>query len=191
MTRIYLVRHGQTLFNVKHRIQGWCDSPLTDQGIKQAKDLGKALASISFEEIYSSTSERASDTAFLITGRVPTKLKALKEISFGKMEGENREALYGNGQFYPDGYEQFGGESKATARNRFLLALEDIKKAHPTGNVLIVSHGSILREVLSYLDEGFRDDQGDTAQMVPNCSVSIIEDDHVIQRPLILNVHDQ
>ena len=33
---LYLMRHGQTLFNVEHKIQGWCDSPLTEQGIKQA-----------------------------------------------------------------------------------------------------------------------------------------------------------
>ena len=34
---LYLMRHGQTLFNVEHKIQGWCDSPLTEQGIKQAE----------------------------------------------------------------------------------------------------------------------------------------------------------
>ena len=34
---LYLMRHGQTLFNLQHKIQGWCDSPLTELGIKQAK----------------------------------------------------------------------------------------------------------------------------------------------------------
>ena len=38
---LYLMRHGQTLFNLQHKIQGWCDSPLTELGIKQAKSCGK------------------------------------------------------------------------------------------------------------------------------------------------------
>ena len=38
---LYLMRHGQTLFNLQHKIQGWCDSPLTELGIKQAKVVGK------------------------------------------------------------------------------------------------------------------------------------------------------
>ena len=38
---LYLMRHGQTLFNLQHKIQGWCDSPLTELGIKQAKVAGK------------------------------------------------------------------------------------------------------------------------------------------------------
>ena len=43
MTHFYIVRHGETMFNVKGRIQGWCDSPLTKLGVSQAKELGKKL----------------------------------------------------------------------------------------------------------------------------------------------------
>lgn len=38
---LYLMRHGQTLFNLQHKIQGWCDSPLTELGIKQAESCRK------------------------------------------------------------------------------------------------------------------------------------------------------
>ena len=57
---LYLVRHGQTLFNVQHKIQGWCDSPLTDLGIEQAKRVTNYFDShdICFDHAYSSTSER-------------------------------------------------------------------------------------------------------------------------------------
>ncbi len=41
MTTIYLMRHGQTYFNLWHKIQGWTDSPLTEEGIKQAKEIGR------------------------------------------------------------------------------------------------------------------------------------------------------
>ena len=45
MTRLYLMRHGQTLFNTLNRIQGWCDSPLTQEGIQQAIAVSKTLQS--------------------------------------------------------------------------------------------------------------------------------------------------
>ena len=48
-TRFYIIRHGETMFNVKGRIQGWCDSPLTDLGVSQAKELGKALKNHPFD----------------------------------------------------------------------------------------------------------------------------------------------
>ena len=61
---LYLMRHGQTLFNLQHKIQGWCDSPLTELGIKQAKVAGKWFKDhdITFDHAYSSTSERCCDT---------------------------------------------------------------------------------------------------------------------------------
>ena len=62
MKHLYLMRHGQTLFNVYRRIQGWCDSPLTELGIHQAKLAREKLKYIPFDHYYSSTSERACDT---------------------------------------------------------------------------------------------------------------------------------
>ena len=64
--KIYLVRHGQTLFNQQKKVQGWCDSPLTQEGIQQAIAVSKTLQSIPFEYAYSSTSERAMDTMHYI-----------------------------------------------------------------------------------------------------------------------------
>ena len=49
MKRIYIVRHGQTYINRYDKMQGWCDTPLTDEGIKGAKDAGKALSNIPFD----------------------------------------------------------------------------------------------------------------------------------------------
>ena len=51
---LYLMRHGQTLFNLQHKIQGWCDSPLTELGIKQAKVAGKWFKDhdITFDHAY-------------------------------------------------------------------------------------------------------------------------------------------
>lgn len=84
------MRHGQTLFNLEHKIQGWCDSPLTELGINQAKIAGCYFTDnkIKLDHCYASTSERAFDTLELVTGgELPyTRLKGIKELNFGRFE---------------------------------------------------------------------------------------------------------
>ena len=77
----YITRHGQTLFNAQKKIQGACDSPLTEIGIKQAEIAGKHLRDlgIEFDDAYSSTSERAIDTLKIMTDIPFTTRKDLKE----------------------------------------------------------------------------------------------------------------
>lgn len=58
----YVVRHGQTLFNVMGKVQGWCDTPLTDEGVRVARSLGRGLADVDFAAAYSSDSGRAVQT---------------------------------------------------------------------------------------------------------------------------------
>ncbi|HLR92710.1 MAG TPA: histidine phosphatase family protein, partial [Atopostipes sp.] len=81
MKSVYLVRHGQTLFNKQKKIQGFSDSPLTEVGIKQAEIAGKHVDSIGlvFDDAYSSTSERACDTLELITTTPYKRIKGLRE----------------------------------------------------------------------------------------------------------------
>ena len=92
---LYLMRHGQTLFNKRHLIQGWCDSPLTDLGIYQAQIAGNYFKEngIHFDQAYSSTSERACDTLEIATnGQVSyQRIKGLKEWNFGVFEGESED----------------------------------------------------------------------------------------------------
>lgn len=58
----FVVRHGQTLFNVMGKVQGWCDTPLTDEGVRAARSLGRGLADVDFAAAYSSDSGRAVQT---------------------------------------------------------------------------------------------------------------------------------
>ena len=79
----------QTLSNIWHTLQGWSDTPLTEKGIAQGKALGRGLANTPFEKIYSSTSERAYDTACYIRGKRNmeiTMCRGLKEMNFGTFE---------------------------------------------------------------------------------------------------------
>lgn len=89
MKTVYLVRHGQTLFNQQHKIQGFCDSPLTDLGIQQAKIARSYLEKneITFQAAFTSTSERAVDTLELLTDQPYERRKNLREWNFGSYEG--------------------------------------------------------------------------------------------------------
>lgn len=75
---LYLMRHGQTLFNVRRKIQGVCDAPLTELGIQQAKRAAGYFADqrIEFDHAYSSTSERACDTLELVRDMILSTLHA-------------------------------------------------------------------------------------------------------------------
>lgn len=137
---LYLVRHGQTLFNQLHKIQGWCDSPLTETGIAQSK-IARAYFEtnhIQFTHAYSSTSERASDTLELITKLPYTRLKGLKEYFFGVFEGE-REVLSPLPPF-GDHFKKHGGETDQELITRVNSTLTQIMEKEDHTSVLVVSH---------------------------------------------------
>ncbi|TLG72575.1 histidine phosphatase family protein [Culicoidibacter larvae] len=139
---LYLMRHGQTLFNVRKKIQGWCDAPLTETGIKQAVIAGQYFKdnNISFDKAYSSTSERACDTLELVTDMDYTRLKGLKEWNFGTFEGESEDL---NPQLpYGDFFADFGGEREMDFRARLVETMEAIMNEPGHNTVLAVSHGA-------------------------------------------------
>lgn len=148
MTRtLYLMRHAETLFNLQHKIQGWCDSPLTERGIEQAKAAGRLIAEkgIEFTHAYCSTAERCSDTLEIATAEaygtpMPyERMKGLRECGFGQFEGKD-ECL--NPPFRPFGefFVPFGGESDAQVDERMLTTLTDIMERPGHESVLAVSH---------------------------------------------------
>ena len=61
-TEVYLVRHGETMFNQLNKVQGWADSPLTVKGINDLKITASNLSQVHFDKIYSSDLKRAIDT---------------------------------------------------------------------------------------------------------------------------------
>lgn len=141
------MRHGETLFNVQKKIQGWCDSPLTQRGIEQAKTAGQYFKdnNIQFDAAYCSTAERASDTLELVTDMPYTRLKGLKELSFGAFEGEH-EYLHPKmdpQKHFGDYYVQFGGEDNQDAQKRIATTLQKIMN-QDNQTVLVVSHGGAM-----------------------------------------------
>lgn len=153
MKTIYLVRHGQTLFNVQKKIQGFCDSPLTEMGIGQAKLARTYLENnnIVFDEAYSSTSERAMDTLELLTEVPYTKRKNLREWNFGELEGEGEHL---NPPLpYRDFFVQFKGEDEFEFQKRISDEVSDIVLGSKGDTILIVSHGAAIAQFYKKWEE--------------------------------------
>lgn len=150
MQAIYLIRHGQTLFNVQKKIQGFSDSPLTKIGIKQAEIAGRHIdeLKLKFDDAYSSTSERASDTLELIADIPYKRVKGLREWNFGDLEAEgehlNPPLPYG------DFFVQFGGEEEFEFQDRINTTIAELVKESDGENILIVSHGAAIAQFYRY-----------------------------------------
>ena len=147
---LYLVRHGQTAWNLEKRLQGSTDNVLNETGRRQATELGQRLAGVKFSHIYSSGLKRAQETAAAFAGSTPvTALPALNERSFGKFEGifedERSAALFAEfgkrGSVLDDALD--GGESLQSQANRVKTAVREITAKHRSGSVAIVAHGGV------------------------------------------------
>jgi len=166
------MRHGQTLFNVLKKIQGWCDSPLTETGIDQAKKASKYFVTnnITFDAAYCSTAERSSDTLELVTKMPYTRLKGLREMSFGNFEGEHEylnPKLTPEHNHYGDFFVQYGGEDDKDTQKRVNDTLTEIMNQDGNQTVLAVSHaGAIMNFASLWTDRNLIKQGGFT-----NCSI--------------------
>ena len=142
MKQLYLVRHGETLFNVQGKIQGWSDSPLTERGIQQAQAVRSYFheAGILFDHAYSSTSERASDTLEQIVTMPYERLKGLKEVNYGFFEGEREMLKPKEPQEIVSFFVPFGGENTNDVAARMLRTLTEMMEQEGHHSVLAVSH---------------------------------------------------
>ena len=84
--KIYLTRHSKTLWNQEKRLQGWQDSPLTAEGIEDAKLLKARITELKIDYCYSSPIERAKATSEILFDHFLVD-ERLKEMNFGKNEG--------------------------------------------------------------------------------------------------------
>ena len=144
---LYLLRHGQTLFNSKHLISGWSDSPLTEKGIEQAKRAGLFFQNkgVHFDHLYCSDLHRAVTTSKLVAPNLAPEIKQpLREWFFGYYEAE-RVAIMPQAPF-EDYFCQFGGEAQSTVRDRMFNCIHDIMEQDDAECVLVVSHGRSCKE---------------------------------------------
>lgn len=184
---MYIIRHGQTQWNVEKKLQGWTDIPLNDEGRRMACIAGDALKDIEFAEIYTSPLVRAYETADIIrAGRdIPVNIeKDIIEIPFGDIEGKVYKAydvdadrnIY-NFFHHPDSYiPSSGGETISSLKKRVGKFINRMAERNGTCgmNVLVCSHGAAISAMLSYIKN--TPDKDFWKNGVPdNCGCSIIE----------------
>lgn len=158
MAEIWMVRHGQTDWNLEGRLQGQLDTPLNDTGMDQARKLADELADKKFCALYSSDSMRARQTAEIIAGRVNLPIKfdrRLREISQGQFEGmlfsevaQKFNSALTDRTRNPVHSRLPGGESVAELNARFKEAIDEIACAHPDEPVLVAAHGLAIATML-------------------------------------------
>jgi broad specificity phosphatase PhoE len=152
-TRLLLVRHGQSLANAEHRIQGHLDTPLSAVGVAQCMLLAERLGRERVDALYSSplTRARATADAISVALRLPVEdVSDLRERAAGAMTGLTRDEArqrFANRAGAVSGAALAaiaGVEPKASFRGRVTTALERIVRAQPDRAAVVVAHRGVI-----------------------------------------------
>lgn len=182
--RILLARHGETVFNVEGRWQGQSDSPLTERGRAQARELARALADEPIAAVYSSDLGRAHATAAAVAEPhaldVQTDLR-LREIHTGQWTGKCREEIDADWpggllawSSQPSQYVMPGGESIHAAQARALEFFSERMPVHLGETIVVISHGAVGQAIIvRALGRGV--DALWLKERVDNCQISRLE----------------
>jgi len=172
--KIYLIRHGQTDWNIEGRFQGREDIMLNETGLKQARECGLALAGEAFKAVISSPLMRARKTAEIIAEIVQAEEfvvdEAITERDFKSVSGmtkDEREAYYASG----------GIDDKEPFEELCQRMIDGIKKygrLYYGNNIIMVSHGASINSVLSILSKG---ETGTGKVWLKNTCINIIDCD--------------
>ena len=168
--KLYIVRHGETEWNVIKRFQGQLNTPLTEKGMEKLRETGKNLENVMFEEIYTSELERTVNSAEIILNENRgyknkkmelKKLAELNEVYFGVWQGLKYEEVFlkypeeANNYFYNvKNYnaENVEAENLKDALKRFLRGINKILDSHKSGNILVVTHGTVFEMFINYVE---------------------------------------
>jgi 2,3-bisphosphoglycerate-dependent phosphoglycerate mutase len=153
MLDLWLIRHGETIWNAEKRIQGQMDAPLSSLGIRQVEALAKRLRNKQFDTVYSSDSGRATQTANIVFPNKNLCLDVrLREIHWGILEGKTRAtfsleeaesyARYKRDPFHQKLPEGENWQDLFTRVNAWMKSLPE------DGKVVAVTHGGVVRAAL-------------------------------------------
>ncbi|KAA0237750.1 MAG: histidine phosphatase family protein [Dehalococcoidia bacterium] len=159
ITRVIVVRHGQTYGNIEGLFCGHSETELTPLGVRQARALGARLREMEIDAAYSSDLSRAAKTAEHALEQKPGLEAApdpgLREMHYGEWEGRPGREL---GERHPELLRDFflgrlhgapGGETLQQLRTRTSEAVQRSVEAHRGGTVLLVSHGNAIMAMLA------------------------------------------
>jgi broad specificity phosphatase PhoE len=159
MQVLYLIRHAETGFNRDGRVQGHTETNLSKLGIEQARRIGKRLDYVEFVAAYASPARRTMRTARLAFENVDIEAReGLREIRLGEWEGKKALVLR---KRYPLEVERWfhspsavripGGETVGQFRRRVITEMNRIRKAHPAGEIAVVTHAGVICAYLTSL----------------------------------------
>ncbi len=180
----YIVRHGQTNWNILGRTQGHGNSDLTKKGLEQAKELADAIVDYPIDYIYSSDLGRAVQTAQIIANKLNldvNKTPELREMGFGIWEGLLIEEIkkdhldtYNTWRNEPHLVNIEGGENLHIIKERTDKFIEKLNKKYDNKHIVLVSHSVTVRAMLlsflgSSMQNIYRIKQDNTALNIVEC----------------------
>jgi len=188
MKHLYLLRHGQTEFNLKVLSQGQVNSPLTELGIKQAEVIKEEIKKLNlkFDYVFSSPLGRSIETMNIVLDNPKHELlDGLKEISFGSYDGKDWYSI--PRPLATEKAKEYGGETIDELLDRVYKSIVDVMNKVPdNSNVIIFSHGFAIRTFDNYVTGDL-----DNKYFPSNCSIYVYEYDgdsfkkvDVIQNPI-------
>ncbi|MBF2009297.1 MAG: histidine phosphatase family protein [Chlorogloeopsis fritschii C42_A2020_084] len=159
--RLYLLRHGETIYSRTGGFCGILDPDLTPEGHLMAQAFAEFYSKLPWEAVYVSPMKRTIATAKPLCEQIGINMQlrdGLKEIHYGKWEGKTADYVREN---YGDDYVRWltepawnpptEGETAVEIASRASVVIAEIEEKHPTGNVLVVSHKATLRIILCTL----------------------------------------
>lgn len=183
MTRLYLIRHGETEWNASSKVQGTTDTKLNEKGILQAELVAKKLAGENISALYTSSLTRAKQTAGKISEALKLEAKELhnfREICLGPWQGltidEIKENYSDHFKIYrekPSEFNMPGAETFLQVAERFCNAVNNIVVDNQDKNIAVVSHGAAIKAaVISILGI---DIEHYNKFRIDNASISILQ----------------
>ena len=161
----YIVRHGQTNWNILGKTQGHGNSDLTAKGIEQATELAESIVNYPIDYIYSSDLGRAVQTAQILGDKLNIEVKeteALREMGFGEWEGllideikANYANVYTTWRNEPHLAQIPGGETLHLIKDRVDSFIQSLNEKYDTKHILLVTHSVTVRVMLlAFLNSG-------------------------------------
>lgn len=154
MTKIIMIRHGQTDFNKNGIIQGIKDIPLNDTGLKQANEVSQELKNYKFDVFISSPLKRAYKTLDIIKNNLGYSndniliMNDFIERNFGKLDGTFIDKAHDLLQ--ENNYKLFNGESNEEIKDRVINGLNKVIDSYKDKTILIASHSHVIKTILIY-----------------------------------------
>ena len=158
---VYLIRHGETQWNVEDRVQGNSDSPLSPRGQAQVQRLADRMRAEGVTRLYTSDLPRAYATAAAIAepSRLPVVVhRDLREIHLGEWEGRTPEEI---NRHYDGAFDRWktapssiaipGSEGLPQFRQRIRQVMETLLRHTPAGPIAVITHGGVIASLLAQL----------------------------------------